>query len=538
MEFFTWNDLRTGLGFLRALPGFLDRPVDHKEAHATLAERLRNRERDFLRLVARTVFADSRSPYRALMDNAGCTYEDLKRSVQKNGLEATLHKLFREGVYLKVQEFKGRAPVRRGSLVLEVRPSLLRNPLAPQHLRAETSGSGGRSVPVLINLAYLRDRAVNHLLALEARGGKGWTHGVWGIPGNTDMARVLELCGLGAPPDRWFSQVDPRSRDLHPRYRWSLNLLCGAARFLGVRIPKPEHAPLDRPAAVLDWLSENLRRKRVPHLVTWAGPALRLCSAARKAGLDLSGAQFSIGGEPVTRAKLGAIRRTGAQVVPRFMAMECGYIGYGCLRATKEDDYHLLSDLLATIQTGQRTGGPDRELPPGSLLISSLRPNAPFILLNVSLGDQARAIPGSCSCPLEKLGWSRRIRNVRSFERLTSDGMTFLDADILRILEEVLPDRFGGTMLDYQLVESEGPEGEARLTLRVHPDLGPLDPLAVRETFLRGLGEGSGAQRVMSLQWRSSGILAVERKAPAQARSGKIIPLVKTGRRPDLSLSR
>ena len=526
MSRFSANDLRTGSRFLRDVPAFLGRPVGLEEARQTLRWRLERREADFLALMRASVYENPRSPYLVLLRNAGCEYEDLGSLVGKEGLEGALRVLFREGVYLNVQEFKGRASVRRGGLELGTGPAHLRNPRAGRHLRAHTGGSGGPSVPVLIDLSFVRERAVNHLMALEARKGRNWVTAIWGIPGNTDMVRVLELCAMGAPPERWFSQIDPGSRSLHPRYRWSTRVMRWAGRARRVRIPPPEFVPLGDPAPIVRWLREVLSGGRIPHVITWASGAVRICRCAAESLTDLSGARFSIGGEPVTAAKLETIRQTGAAAVPRFMAMECGYIGYGCLKPAVPDEVHIVADMHAAILA--EGDGPPRGLPRGALLLTSLRPTAPFILLNVSLGDEARALPGACGCPVECLGWPLRVGGIRSFEKLTAGGMTFLDSDVIRVLEEVLPSRFGGSLLDYQLAEQEDGAGDPKLRLIVSPSVGPLEPAAVRTAFLEALGAGTGADRVMSLQWSGAGFLSVERAEPVRAPSGKILHLLRT----------
>lgn len=111
----------------------------------------------------------------------------------------------------------------------------------------------------------------------------------------------------------------------------------------------------------------------------------------------------------------------------------------------------------------------------------------------------------------------------RSYEKLTAGGMIFLDTDVIRVLEEVLPARFGGGPTDFQLVEDEAEGGAPRLQLRVHPGLGPLDPSAMAETFLAAIGHGSGVERVMGLVWREGHFLRVEREAPLATASGKIL---------------
>lgn len=103
--------------------------------------------------------------------------------------------------------------------------------------------------------------------------------------------------------------------------------------------------------------------------------------------------------------------------------------------------------------------------------------------------------------------------------------MTFLDADLIRALEEVLPARFGGGPTDYQLAEEETEEGHPRLRLLVHPAVGEIDPVAVAQAFLTAISPGSGVERVMGLLWRDAGFLQVERGAPEASRGGKILHL-------------
>jgi hypothetical protein len=158
-------------------------------------------------------------------------------------------------------------------------------------------------------------------------------------------------------------------------------------------------------------------------------------------------------------------------------------------------------------------------------LISSLGPSAPFILLNVSMGDQATVSERTCGCPLERLGWTIHLHAIRSYEKLTAGGMTFLDTDVIRILEEVLPGRFGGVPTDYQLVEEMAADGAPRIALFVHPRVGPLPPEAVAQTFLTAIAGGSGAERIMGMVWRDAGLLRVERQVPVATATGKILHL-------------
>jgi hypothetical protein len=103
--------------------------------------------------------------------------------------------------------------------------------------------------------------------------------------------------------------------------------------------------------------------------------------------------------------------------------------------------------------------------------------------------------------------------------------MTFLDADAIAALEEVLPARFGGSSTDYQLVEQEAADGQPRLVLIVSPRVGPVDGTEVASVLLAALGAGSSASRVGELLWRERGLLRVERREPLAVASGKVLHL-------------
>jgi hypothetical protein len=250
---------------------------------------------------------------------------------------------------------------------------------------------------------------------------------------------------------------------------------------------------------------------------------VRLSQAALDGGIDLGGAKFLLMGEPTTAARLAAIRRSGAEAFPRYGSIEVGPIGYGCLSPEAPDDIHLFDDLHALLQPG-----PDARIHDHlsqATFISSLRPAAPFVMLNVSMGDQAIMGSRRCGCPMERLGWTIHLQGIRSYEKLTTQGMTFLHTDVIRVLEEVLPGRFGGAPTHYQLLEEEVEESRPILRLLVHPTVGPVDDAAVVDTFLRAIAPGSGGERMMSLLWRDAALVRVERREPVATTSGKILHL-------------
>jgi hypothetical protein len=358
---------------------------------------------------------------------------------------------------------------------------------------------------------------------MAARGGVTWRKGHWHVPGGVAIARLLEYASFGPAPERWFSQIDVARSQLSPRYRWGARLLRLAGALAGRRLPAPRYVAFADPLPVVRWMHEVLRSGATPHLLTFTSSAAALCGAAGAAGLDLRGAELTVGGEPVTAARLAAVRRVGAHAVPIYGTAETDAIGHGCLDPATPDEVHLLHDLHAVIQAGR--DGPEHELPADALLITSLRPTAPLALLNVALGDQASLARRACGCPLDRLGWTTHLTSVRGYDKLTAGGMTCLDTDLIRVLEEVLPARFGGGPTDYQVAEEEDADGRSRLRLRVHPAVGPVEAGALIDGFLSALGGGSSAERVMALQWRAAGLVVVDRARPLTMPSGKVLHL-------------
>jgi hypothetical protein len=515
-------DADAGVRFLWRAPAFIRRPITQAEAQAGLRRRQERRGRDFLELIQRAVYRRAGSPYRTLLAHAGCEFGDLERLVGQDGVEGALHTLFRAGVYLTVDEFKGRRPIIRGHLTHSVDPDGFQNPRSAGTVPARSGGSRSTGTAILMDLDFIREAAEDTRLLFDAWGGIDWTRALWHVPGSGVIARLLEYAAFGPPPARWFSQVDPGAPGIHSRYRWSARLLRTAGRVAGRAFPRAEHVSVDAPLPIGHWMAATLARGKTPHVHGYVSSATRLCHEARAAGLELRGARFMVVGEPLTAAQRDAIEATGALVVARYGIVECGVVGFGCLAAREPDEVHVVDDLHAVVQPD---GDGDHALPSRTLLLSSLRPAAPVVLLNVSMGDQAVADCRPCGCPVEGIGWSRRLHTIRSYEKLTVAGMTVLDSDVIRLLEEVLPRRFGGAPTHYQLVEDHVGGPLPRLRLLVAPAVGPVDEAAVAETFLAAVSAGSDVAAVMASAWRDARLLTIERQAPFVTGSGKILHL-------------
>ena len=110
-----------------------------------------------------------------------------------------------------------------------------------------------------------------------------------------------------------------------------------------------------------------------------------------------------------------------------------------------------------------------------AFLYTTLLPSAPKILLNLESDDYGIAETRDCGCLFGQLGLNRHLCQIRSYAKLTGSGMTIVGSDFVRILEEVLPQRYGGSATDYQLLEEEDNQGRTQLSLIISPGVGPVD---------------------------------------------------------------
>ncbi|MDQ7859193.1 MAG: hypothetical protein QN174_00380 [Armatimonadota bacterium] len=524
-----WSEARQYARFARKLRESLRHPVTAEQARAIVRRRLEAREANFLEVVERAVFGNPRSPYLPLLARAGCALGDLRETVRARGLEPALEALRAAGVYVTAEEAKGRTPIVRGDLVVPVRDTDFDNPLLRADYGAETGGTTGPVIRVGVSVENLLAEAPNALLAFEAHGLRGLPMGQWrGILPNTSAVNNLFRSGafIGQRHVRWFSP-SPMSwtvRRLKPR---ALTMcIVGVGWLSGVRLPWPRYVPLDRADVVARWAAQTAAAHGGCVLRCVASTALRVALAAQEHGLSLAGVTMIAGGEPITPAKAAGIARSGARWVPAYAFTEGGNVGFGCARPVAPDDVHVYRDLHAIIQAPRRIGASATTVP--ALYFSSLSPTARKILLNAENGDYAILEPRACGCPLEAHGFTAHLREIRSFGLLTSEGTMVVATDMVRVLEEVLPARFGGSALDYQMVEEEDDAGFTRLRLLIHPRVAVADEADVVRTIVQHL---TGLSRNL---WTEVGTIRVVRAAPALTAQGKLVPL-HLARRPTAS---
>ena len=516
----TLSDVASAVRLITRLPAVLRNPITSHEAHAKLQNELTHRDDNFLALVREGIYNNALSPYRRLLNLAGCEYGDLEKLVRKDGLDGALQRLFSSGVYLTVSESKGRIPIVRGNDSFQINNKDLSNPAIRADLEGRTGGSRSASSPVPIQFSTLRDHALEVFLDLEIKRTMKWVGATWSVPGGGNLKRLIYYSLSGLPIAKWFLLVQSDASGVHSRYRWSNTLLRWAAWRAGIRLPSPEIVRLSDPLPIIDWMSEVLRSGGTPYMHASVSCATRICQTAVDSGFSLNGVQFAIGAEPITAARLALIQSSGARAHPHYSSADSGHLGRGCTTPEVADEVHVVRNRYAVIQPGIDSN-PD--FPSDALLVTSILPKTRLILLNVSLGDQAVMTSRQCGCPFQELGWTTHLHTIRSFEKLTACGMTFHHADVIRVLEDTLPSTFGGRATDYQLVDDDYVGGSPRVRLLVHPRIGVIDTRAVRQTFLDAIGHGSGVQRVMMMVWRDAGLPIVEREAPRVTAGGKIL---------------
>jgi hypothetical protein len=490
-----------------------------------MRKRLLEREGNFLRLVERGVFGYPQSPYRKLLDLAGCQMGDLRQMVRSRGLEKALLALREAGVYVAYDEFKGRRPIVRRGLEIPARPGAFDNPFLTAAYQRTSGGTTGAGTRVMTDLENMKAKAFGRVLSEEA-------HGLLAMP-LVQWRGVLPDVGLGStfsrisygggPAERWFAPITRGDLRPSPEFRLATEYVLRMSRLCGIPVPRPQPVPLEKAHIVARCVAETLKKGDGCILRAYVSLLVRVSLAAQEEGLDLTGAVFRGGGEPPTPAKVEQITRCGARYIPSYGVTEFGNVGVACVEPVEANDHHLREDHVALIQYPEQVPGTELEVE--AFHFTTLLPSAPKLALNVESDDYGVVEERKCGCPLEEVGWRRHVRGIRSFRKLTGEGMTLIGTDMLRILEEVLPSRFGGGPTDYQLLEEEDERGLTRLSLLVSPKIELADENVVIEAVFHGLGSPSPASDLARATWQAAGSLRIRRQEPVWTQRGKLMPL-------------
>jgi hypothetical protein len=511
--------------FLGGLPGLVRRRMTVPEALAIVQQRLQSREANFLTVLERSVYANPKSPYRALLGMAGCTLGDARDLVQREGLDGALLHLRHAGVYVSFEEFKGLQPIVRGSLTLDTTPADFDNPGAGRYYSTTTGGSTGTGRRVQLDLEHLEALLPGRIVVRHVQGVTGVPAASWSdLPPGGGLKGVMLQAAAGEDATHWFCSKRINGPGGAPlRYRLATHAALGVARAAGAKVSWPGYVPFEQAVVLARWANDQVQRAGACTIHASVSRILRIAVAATEHSIDLTGTVLRGGGEPPTPAKVAQIVSTGATFRSSYAFSEVGTVGSSCLEATGPNDQHFMQDHLAMIQASRPVPNFAMDVP--AFCFTSLLTSAPKLLLNVESDDYGTVDTRPCGCPWETLGFPRHIRDIRSFRKLTGEGVTLVGSDMERILDELLPARFGGSALDYQFTEEEDDRGFTRLILRVAPGIALGEEAEALEFVLRSLEQTGGSAAVAQSTWRQAGTLRIRREAPTMTGRGKLMPL-------------
>lgn len=507
-----------------ALRRFLQHTLTLEEAGRVIRERMARREEHFLRVVERSVYGYSRSPYLPLLKRAGCELGDLRALLKHKGLEGALYALREQGVYVTFEELRGLKPIVRNGLTVSVTARDFDNPLVQRDFAITTGGSSGLAMAVNQNLDLLADETPFRRLMLEAHGMFGRPIVLWGhvLPG-ASMRGMFMYARMGQRVDKWFAPRPWRDSKYWLRYGLAAVYMIACLRVAGYHVPFPHVVTLDRAEIVARYLHGLLRAHRACLLFSGVSTALRVCIAARELGLDLTGCVLLVTGEPVTAAKASAMHQAGARVISAYGVTEAGMIGYGCANSSDVTDVHLQRDALALFTYPYDADSSGVSVP--AFNMTTLLGTASKILLNVQIDDYGSVEERACGCELEAHGFTTHIRDIRSYSKVVGEGITLLGNEIIQVLEQVLPARFGGSPLDYQLLEEEDERGFTRLHLVISPRVLIRDEREVLAVLYRALGDVSPSAELVRSVWQAAHTIRIRRQEPIVTATGKVLPL-------------
>jgi phenylacetate-coenzyme A ligase PaaK-like adenylate-forming protein len=514
---------RAYLRFALGLRGFLHNTVTHDEIRTTIRQQIENREENFLKTLKSNVFDYPRSPYLKLFQAANITFPDVEKMVATQGLDGTLDALYDANVYVTFEEYKGRVPLKRGNVELHLSESDFDSPNLEAAMIGATGGSTGKPTRTKMDFKYL------------AQGGKHiainrHTHGISDVitvhwfgllPETTTMGAVLAFAHVGNNITHWFSTIRGNKSNTGWFYIFLTYVMIFMARFHGFKFPFPKHVSIDDPLPIVNTIAEILKNGNGVVMSSTASKCARISLCAQQQGIDLTGVIIFGLSEPSTSAKVAMIEASGAKFLNYYATTETGEIGLPCANPVDHTDVHFMSNHLAMIQRPQEVF--DQTV--NTFHFTTLLPTSPKTLLNVQLDDYGIVEERDCGCPLHEMGFTTHIRQMSSFRKLTGEGVTLVGSDMVHILEHILPSKFGGSLLDYQLVEEENKQGFTKLVLYVDPSVPIHNENALIQAFLDAMKQSAPSVRLAQAEYQTGDVVSIRREKPIVTSRGKYFPI-------------
>lgn len=523
------------LRFVLGLQKYLSTRSSPQEALETakeiLSNRIKEREKNFLTIAEKAIFNYSKSPYLKLLDPKKIKFSDVKNWVESEGIEQTLLRLQNEGVYFTVDEFKGKTEVNRNGVNFLCKESMFDNPFISTVYEVRSGATRSAGTRVRIDFDYLTQRSYYDAFLLHAHDSLTSPIANWFpiFPGAPGINSSLRFTKIGNPPQKWFSQVAKTQVKVNWEKRWGTSLIFYLSKLYGAPISKPQYVNLNNAYQIAKWAHDMLEHHPNCVIYTFATSAVRVCMAAQENNLNIKNVRFLVTGETLTAQKKREIEASGAVAIPVYGISEAGVVAAGCNKihnAGESDHCHIYKDSVAIIQHNLNVPHFDKNV--NAFLFTTLLFESPKLLLNVGMGDYGTLYTKPVDCEYGKIGFDSHIANIRSYEKLTGEGVTFIDTDFIRIIERELPEIFGGQSTDYQLIEEEDEKGLNRLRLLISPKLGEINEDRVVKVFIDLLKKSESSPESWaqsgSVMWDDARTVRVRRSFPIPTRSGKILP--------------
>lgn len=492
----------------------LKSPVN-PDPEGAIRQYLERRNDNFL-AHARTVMGTHEHPYSQMFKLAGCSHADLESAVGRDGLEATLENLLREGVYLSHDEFRGKKEIVRSGRHIPASTSMWNNPASKGGYVHSSSGTSGRAVTTsqsIANIAHAEDATMLLLRELDTKGASLVSVAPI-LPGYGLYAAVL-ADRLASGFDRWYAVGGATRANLH--YRAATRFLVAQMRLFGSKAPYPIYLKQNDFLPVANYLRSRLDEGREASISGFVSVIARVAAAAVSSGLDLTGCLALTAGEALTEAKRQVIQSSGMTVYASYGATDFGNFGLPCMHMNKGNCVHIFKEGIALVSRKEDTAWTDTAV--NSLYATSILPYSSRIFINAEVGDTGVIEKATCDCSFTRLGFDLQVRDMAAISKITAQGVTIEVSELVPLLEEALPARFGGHPGDYQLSETEA-ASQTEMVLRIRPGVSTAAPEEILRHFLGDVKRVYGGSMSV-LSWLHSEGIRAEMAPPVLASTGK-----------------
>lgn len=519
----TFSNTQAYFRFAFGLKSYLRNTATLDEIQKTIHQQLNSREENFIDVLKTNIFGNPRSPYLPLLQMANLTFMDVEDMVRQNGIEQTLNDLYDVGVYITFEEYKGRVPLKRGHLEYTINHSDFDSPTLTATLLSTTGGSTGKPTKTKLDFDFLSRRGQHSVINRYAHNLIEAKAVIWFgfLPETSAISNVLMNAYFGNVIPNWFSTTRWNESNTGWFYVVLTYLMIVMVRLHRFKFPFPQYVAMDNPLSIVNTIADLLHKEDKVILLTTTSKAVRVCLCAQQHGIDLTGMTVFGLSEPSTQAKIRSIEASGAQFLNWYGTTDVGDVGMPCANPVDGTDVHFLRNHLAMIQRPQQVMDQSVD----AFHFTTLLPGNPKTLLNVQLDDFGIVEERDCGCPLYQMGFTTHIRQMSSFRKLTGEGVTLVGSDMIHILEHVLPSRFGGSLLDYQLVEEENTQGFTKLILYVAPSIALKDEQEVLDVFLDAMKNSMPSVRLAQAEFRSGDVVSIKRENPLITERGKYFPI-------------